>query len=255
MSNSVLVDLHEIDKLVADLRKFAAKGIPFAARKSLNETAFEARKRWQARIEKTFTLRNTYVVRSLRVVRASGSFAGGSGAMHSEVGSFAPFMLMQEQGGTEKPKGGRHRGIPQPAAAGQSQGSQRTKAVRSQYKQPAIKLGAAPKGGRSKKQRNAIAIRMALAKGKRFVLLESETARGIFSIKGQGRVGKALSGRKVKTSTRMVWNLKHRTQRVPPTNTLKSTLHEMEDVIPGIHVAALLAQLRHHGVKGYEGAE
>jgi hypothetical protein len=246
---SLLVDMHEVDRLVADLRKFAAKGIPFAARKSLNETAFEARKRWTTRIEQTLTLRNKYVTRSLRVVRASGNLS--SGGMHSEVGSFAPFMLMQEQGGTEGPKGGRHRGIPQPAAAGQPQGSKRTKAVRSQFKQPAIKLGPAPKGARSKKQRNAIAIRMALARGKRFVLLESEQSRGIFSVKG----GKTKSGRKVKTSTRMVWNLKHRTQRVPPTNTLKNTLHEMEAVMPGIHVAALLSQLRHHGVKGYEGGE
>lgn len=252
MAGSVLVDLREIDKLVADLHKFAARGIPFAARKSLTETAFEARKRWKARIEQTFTLRNQYVVRSLRVVRPSGDLKGSG--MHSEVGSFAPFMLIQEQGGTEGPKRGRHRGIPQSAAAGQSPGSKRTKPVRSQFKQPAIKLGPSPKGGRSKKQRNAIAIRMALAKGKRFVLLESDTSRGIYSVKGQGRVGKAL-GRKVKTSTRMVWNLKHRTQRVPAKHTLGETLKDMEAVMPGIHVAALLAQLRHHGVRGYEGSE
>lgn len=248
MAGSVLVDLHEVDKLVDDLRRFAAKGIPFAARKSLTDTAFEARKRWQARIEQAFTLRNKYVVRSLRVVRPTGSFSGPGGAMYSEVGSFAPFMLMQEQGGTERPKGGRHRGIPQPAAAGQSQGAERTKPVRSQFKQPNIKLLPSPKGARSKKQRNIRAIRAAVAKGKRFVLLETDTSRGIFSVKGSGP-------RKVKTSIRMVWNLKHRTQRVPPTNTLKSTLHEMEAVMPGIHVAALLSQLRHHGVKGYEGSE
>lgn len=233
MGISIRVDAK---KAVRDLRTFKNSAIPFAARNSLNRSAFAARELWQEEIRNSFVTRNRYTERSVRVERASGR---DPSAMMAKIGSIADYMGLQEHGGTEHGKSG-HKAIPGPVAAGLPPGANRTKLVR-----PANYVGAlhVRKGkGRTRAQYNAVAIKMAKRRGERAVLLQRPKGGfGIFKLMGGKRNPK----------TRLLWDFSRRSVHIKPEPTLQRTLQRVQPRMEAIHLESFVEQLRRHKVFGY----
>jgi hypothetical protein len=232
----IRIETRGFEKLAHDLSLAKSSAFPYAQRDAVNTAAFEARRVWGDEIRKTFTTRNTFTAgRALEVVKAKGT-----GRIESVLGSTAPYMALQETGGTVK--GGRaHRPIPGPVAAGQAAGSQRTKVVRRGSRLSAIKAVSVGKN-RGRLQRNAAAMAMAKRGGKKFAILERPSGGpGIFLV----------SGTKRKLKARLVWDLSRRSAQVPPHRTLEPTLQRVRPRMPDMYADALLKQLKRHRVFGY----
>jgi hypothetical protein len=240
------VELKGLDKLAKDLATAKRTAVPYAMKSALNATAFEARRIWQGEIRATFTLRNAYTERSIIAVKASGKGA----AMQSSVGSFAEYMGDQEEGADVHGKSGR-KGIPGSAAAGLAPGAKRTRAVRASNRLGALNV-LHPTTHGSKKQRNAIAIAMAVRHGKKVALLErTRGGKGLFSITGGQRTWGKRKFRKRQLKLRMLWDFSRSSVHVPGSHTLVRTLNALTPRLVPMWEAAITDQLRRHHVLGY----
>jgi hypothetical protein len=236
----VTVDTREFRKLEKDLRTFASKAIPHAVRNSLSTSAFQARAEWQDQIKRSFTLRNKFTERSIRVEKATGFEVR---RMVSVVGSVAPYMERQEFGGIEHANRG-IKAIPGPSAAGQAPGTKRTRLVRATARLGRInvKRGALRRTGGSPKQRNLVALLQARRAGRKHALLERKNGgRGLFLITGTKR----------KIRTRLLYDVSKSQVTVPAEPTLQRTLKAIEPKLERIHKDAFLFQLRKHRILGY----
>jgi hypothetical protein len=236
----VEVELKDFDRLQRDLQTFARKAVPYATRAALTSSAFAARQAWQAEIRGSFTLRNKFTERSIRVEKATGLVLG---SMQATTGSVTDYLDEQESGATIR--GGKHKPIPAPAAAGLKAGSSsRPRLVRAGNKLGALnalKQGK-PRGNTSKKRRNASAIAQAIAKGNKVALLERKKGgRGLF----------AIAGGKRKVRMRMLWDMSRGSVKVKPEPTLQRSLARISSKLEGIHYDALVTQLRRNRVFGY----
>jgi len=237
----VPVDFADAERLLRDLETFAAKAVPFAIRRSLNDSAFLGREVWIRQIEGAFILRNKFTTRRVRVVKASGS---DPDRMESVLGHLEPFMALQESGGVERGKGGRAKPVPTAVAAGQSPTQSRhTRAIRRPNWLSAIRLQRGRRAGGSRKQRNIIAMKQAAEqKGRnRFALIE---------VSGGGKAIHKVTGRK-RLRTRRVYNLGERSVRIGPHPTLGPALDKLNPTLPTVHVRNIIEQLRFHRVLGY----
>lgn len=233
------VDTKDLRRLERDLEAMKERAVPFAIRESINRSAFEGRKTWQAEIEGEFVLRNRFTKNSIRVDTARGLNVR---TMEATLGSVAPYMDTQEFGG-RRAGGGRHGApIPTSVAAGQGMGTQpRTKLVRAPNKLGAIRLTTKGRNRGHRRQRNAAAIAQAIKSGSKYVFLELEEAKGIFQISGGRR----------KPRIRMIWDISKSSLVIPPSPTLQPALRTLEGKMPEIHYNAFLEQLKRHGVFGY----
>lgn len=226
-----------LDEARRDLRNFAERAVPFAARNALNTLAFEARTQWQREIRGAFTLRNRFTERSILVTKAQGRDINRMAAL---VGSTAPYMGDQEQGALVRGRSGL-KGIPAPAAAGQQPGGKRTRLVRAANRLGAIKVSHPTLKG-DRRQRNAIALALARRKGQTVALLERpKGGKGLFR----------LMGGKRKVRTRLLWDFSKRAVRVPAEPTLQRTLKAVERKGEHILQASILSELRRNHVFGY----
>jgi len=235
--NHTKVDMHEVEDLAADLERFAHRAVPFAARNGLNDTAFQARQVWQKAMGRSFTIRNKYVQRSVRVDKAE--IRSRVDSMHAVLGSVFPGLDKQEFGGTIAGKTG-NKAIPTRVAAGQSMGSgERTRTVRAPNRLSRIHLPGR-KGGGSKRQRNAIAVRKAARTKRGFALIETKRGRAIVKVTGRKRL-----------RVRMVYDLSRASVQVQPSPTLSPTVKIMQRRMPSIMLARLKEQARRHRLLGY----
>jgi hypothetical protein len=234
------VDYRGLQKLTADLEKFAKRALPFAVRNGLNDSAFEARGEWAEQAGQQMTLRNTWTTRSMQVVKASGFDVA---RMESRVGSTADYMGEREEGGSESASGKYGVPIPTTSAAGQGmKAAKRTRLVQRPNRLPAIHLERSARlPGRM--QRNAVAIRLALASGNRYVFMNLGKRKGIFRVQGGKR------GLRV----RMIWDLTKRVVRTKPKPTLSHALRDLwlSNRLVRIQAAAVVAQLRRHRILGF----
>jgi len=230
----VTVELTGGKEMVAALKRMRQSAVPYAVRNALNTQAFEARRQWVGFIQRDFVNRNTFTQRSIQVEKASGLNVG---SMQSVVGSTAPYMGLQEDGGTEHGKGA-HKAIPAPTAAGLAAGSQRTKLVRSRFYLGAINaLHPTLKGDR--KQRNAIAIAVARKAGLKFAVLERPNGgNGLF----------LLGGRRGAPTARLLWDMSRGSVQVPGSHTLERTLAHVLTQSERIYMGALVEQLQRNGI-------
>lgn len=227
-----------LKEALRDLKRLREQAVPYAIRDALTSAAFETRREWSANIQRTFTTRNTFTARkALEVRKATGTNVG---SMRAVVGSTADYMATQEQGGTVRGLSG-HRPIPGPAAAGQAPGGKRTKLVRSNNRLRVI-AAAKPTAGKSKAQRNAIALRLAQAQRKRYAVLERENGgKGLFSIVGRKKI-----------TTRLIWDLSRSSARVPPHPTLEPAMRAVGQRFERIAIDAVTKQFRRHHLLGFE---
>jgi hypothetical protein len=225
MARYTFVDMTEVHELGRVLQETRAKGIPHAARDTLNDLAFTGRTMWQDRMAQDMTLRNKFTQRSVQVDKARGT---NMGTMQSVVGSRAPYMADQESGATKRTKGKHGVTIPTPRASGEARGTQpRKKTVRSRNKLSSIQLK--PRKGASKKQEVAIAIRQAKASGRNVAFLDLGKRKGMFRI----------SGRKLD----MIWDMTRPAVAIPKNPTMHRTLRELDKKAPAIAGKALRRQL------------
>jgi hypothetical protein len=226
------IDTKDLKRLERDLKDGAPKAFAFAQRNTVNRSAFALRGFWQDEIGNRFLLRNQYTQRSVRVEQTRTLTAR---RMVAVVGSIAPYMAIQEHGGTDTGV------IPTEVASGQAMGSRpRTKTVRAANKLSAIRLTSRYRSS-NRRQRNLVAIKQAVMTGNRFVFLELQDSEGLFRITGGRR----------KPKVKMIYNTRSSVHRVPPHPTLGPALVKLERAMPKIAHKALVEQLKRHKVFGY----
>lgn len=227
----IKVELKGAEEMVAGLKRMREKAVPFAIKNALNTAAFETRNIWQREIKSAFTNRNLFTANSVRVEQATPT------KLEAKVGSVAPYMGTQEQGGTVTGKGA-HKLIPEAAAAGQAPGSKRTRLVRGRFYIGAIQV-AHTSGGGGRRQQNAIAIATARRLGKSFVLLTRPSGgKGIF----------VLGGGKRSLKMRMLWDVSRRSVHVPAEPTLERSLEAVKPKLEHMMEAALTQQMQRFSI-------
>jgi len=155
--------------------------------------------------------------------------------MYAVVGSPNPYMLKQETGGVQRGS------VPTGVSAGEGRNTPpRKKLVRQANKLGAIALGQRYRRG-SRKQRNAVALRVAASSGNPFVFLDLGKRKGLFRVSGGKRINKVD----------MVWNTTSKSHRVDAHPTLGPAVRSVEQKLPSIMTAALIDQLKRHHVFGY----
>lgn len=231
------VRLKGLDDAIADLKRFREQAIPYAIREALNVSAHATAMRWEQTMERELTLRNQWTKRSIRVEHAKGKDPRN---MVAKVGSLADYMDTTESGGTVSGKA-KHKGIPQPAAAGQR--GKRTKTVRRANLMQAIQVTPpAFAAGYGRRRYNAVAQAVAFRKGSKFALLKQKKGGlGLFSL----RLGK----RSVRS--RKVWDLSRSSVRVRPHPTLALALQQMQPTYDAIYELALRNQCKRWKIAGY----
>lgn len=228
----IKIDLRQLKQLEADLGELNRVGVHIAHRSTLNSAAFQARTEAIKNIKSKMVIRNTFTVRRTLVDKATRA------TPFSVVGSTLPYMKTQEFGGT-KSAGGRT-GVP--IATGYASGEGDTKTPRKRLPRAPntlrrIKLKRGAKG-RSKKQRNAAAVRMASKSASKMVYLKTNKTEGIFKVLG-GSSKKRKRGGKSKLRLRMVWSLKKKTVRIPPNPWLRPAVLRVGARLPEIHKKSL----------------
>lgn len=228
----IKVELKGAKEMVADLKKMREKAVPFAIKNALNTAAFETRRLWQAEVKSVFTSRNLFTVNSIRVEQATPT------KLQATVGSVAPYMGLQETGGTDSGRHGR-KPIAGPVAAGQAPGGKRTRLVRGRFKLPAINV-AHPALHGNRKQRNAIAIAVAIKSGsKRAVLERPGGGKGLF----------ILGGRAKAPTVRLLWNVSKSSVHIKAEPTLQRSLDAVKPKLEHMMEAALTQQMQRLGVR------
>jgi hypothetical protein len=233
----ISVEMRGLERLRADLGKFAKQALPAAARNTLNTLAFDARREWVQQVGRKFVLRNKYTVSSLRIEKAQGF---NLATMESKVGSVVPYMAEQEEGHTETARGKHGVPVPTSSAAGMAKRATRTKQVQRKNYLSAIQLAGKVSGIRQR--RNAVAIRLAGKTGGVAFLDLGQKRKGLF------RVKQTSKGR---FTVRMIYDLSKRTVKLKPTPTLQLTLKVIGPRVPRILGAELLAQAKRFHIVGY----
>lgn len=229
------VETREIRAFEKDLKAFAKRAYPFATKQTVNGAAFKARGYAQENIRQNMVERNKYTAGSVRVEQARGLNVDTQAAV---VGSVAPYLETQEFGGVKKSKGKSGTPIPTSYSAGQGESQQpRTRLPRKPNKLASIRMrGRARKG--SRKQRNVVTVRAAVAAGQKFVYLELQSRRGLFRI---------IGGRR-RPQIKMVWDLSRPSVVIPRNPWLGPAVERTRADIPGLYRNALVAQLERHGL-------
>lgn len=224
-------------EMARDLAKMRKSAVPYAMRAFVNGAAFETRTIWQREIRSSFTNRNQYTARSVRVDQAKTLDVS---KMVATVGSVADYMGTQESGGVVKGKTG-HKVIPTAVAAGQADLSKRTRLVRGRFYLGAINV-AHPGAHGGRRQSNAIAIAIARKTGKNIALLTKRNGgKGLFLISGGKRA----------LRTRMLWDVSRASVHVKAEPTLERSLAAVRPKLQHMLEAALRQQLQRLNLPGY----
>jgi hypothetical protein len=223
-------------KLESDLKQFAERSIPFATKKTLNDSAFAARAISQADIKTRMVNRNKFTMQSIRVEQTKTLQISRQTAV---VGSTADYMEDQEFGAIKTKKGKEGVGIATSYAAGQGMNNQpRTRLPRKANTMAQIQLSKGRKKTYSKKQRNLVAIKEAAGSGRKFVFLDLDKSKGIFKVIGGVKRAKL----------RMVRDMSSGSVRIPKNPWLEPAFNEAKRMQPAFYADALRFQARKHGL-------
>ena len=227
------VDLHDFKRLTRDLEKVSKVAVPYGVRNGLNALAFEGRRIWQEVLGETFILRNDWTTRRLHVDKATGTTITG---MRSVLASPDAYIERREESTTED------HSVPTGVATGEGRSADpRRRLVRKPNRVSVITLGTRPRTGSNPRQRNAIAVRMAIAAGNPFVFLSLGKRRGIFRVTGGRRTAKVD----------LVWDTRSKTHHVKAMPTLGPSITRLKVRAPAIMEHAFVDQLRRAKVFGY----
>lgn len=93
MASDAITVKFDIAPILRALSSMVRKQVPYAISQALNQTAFDARAHLQAHLGDSFTIRNTFTARGLRVEKATKT------NHEAAVGSVRDYMKLQEEGG------------------------------------------------------------------------------------------------------------------------------------------------------------
>ena len=230
------IKTEDIKQLEKDLKTFARDAMPFATRKTLNDSAFAARSIAQADVKSGMVNRNRFTVQSIRVNMAKGMNISKQSAA---IGSIADYMEDQEFGAIKSKKGKHGIAIATSYSAGQGQGAQpRTRLPRKANKMASIQLSSRRKKGSSRKQQNLVAIKQAATSGRKFIFLDLGKSKGIFKVVG---------GKK-KPKIKMVHDMSRQSVVIPKNPWLKPAFDEAMRMTPAFYADALRFQARRRGL-------
>lgn len=215
------IDNGHVKDLEKRLQDIKSKAVPFATRKALNDTAFAARGIIKADLPGRFILKNKYILNSIRVDQAKSLKIANQ---ESVVGSTAPEMAVQEEGGVKNPKSGRNVGIPTGFSAGQM-GGRRTKIPRKAYQMANIALRAG-RAGKTRAQKNLIAFKTNQGG---FAYMDLGSRKGIFKINKRG--------------VKMVHDLSRASVRIKKNAWMEPAKDEALRMLPAFYADALRYQL------------
>jgi hypothetical protein len=227
----ITVQWKGLDRLMRDLQRFKRSAVPYALGDYVNSAAFKTQAEFRRRAEVGFQLRNKFTTRSIQVEKAKPRGL----EIFSRVGSTAPYMLDQEQGGRVPKKA-----IPGPVAAGQAPGAKRTKLVRPSARLSRIQ---ASKGRTmaSRAQRNAMALRKAQASASKVAVLERPRGGlGLFRVTGRRKL-----------QLRLLYVVGRQSVAIKPTHMLQSAVDAIVPELPKLANAALERQCKRHRILGF----
>lgn len=223
----------DIKKLEADLKTFAMKSVPFATRKTLNDSAFAARAIAQADVRESMVNRNRFTAQSIQVDQAKTLKISSQEAI---VGSIAGYMEDQEFGAI-KSKTGKH-GVQIATSYSAGQGQPRTRLPRKANTMAQIQLSKGRKKTYSRKQRNLVAIKQAASSGRKFVFLDLGKSKGIFRVIGGER----------RPKIKMVHDMSRQSVVIPKNPWLAPAFNEALRMQPAFYADALRFQARKHNL-------
>jgi hypothetical protein len=209
------------------------RALPFATKAAVNNAAFYAMRQAKQNIRKEFTTRNKWTEKSVIVKKAKGLRIS---EQESKVGSTQEYMAGQEEGDTIV-SGGKHgRPIATGYSAGQEGQRPRTRLPRPANRRSRISLRSGV--GRSRKQRNIIAVKTAAASGNKFVFLDNGRKRFI---------AKVIGGKR-RPKVKMVYDLSKKIVTIRATPWFGPAVDKAVRRLPEFYRKAFLFQLRRHGV-------
>jgi hypothetical protein len=234
-----------IKKLERDLSEFAARALPFATRKTLNDTAFATQRIAKADVRNDLTLRNRFTEQSIQVQQERREL--NIRRQQAIVGSIADYMEDQEFGAT-KTKGGKNGvAIPTSYAAGQEGQQPRTRLPRKANKLMNIRLRKF-KGRRAsnRKQQTLFKVQDAVTSGSRVVFLDLGKRQGIFRVVGGSRRFKR--GWPKGARLKMLHDMTSQSVVIPRNPWLTPAVAEASRMLPAFYADALRFQLRRLGI-------
>lgn len=232
----ITINSTQIRQYEDDLKTFKRKAFPFATKATVNSAAFKARGFAQENIRNSMITRNRFSVASVRVEQSRTLNVRQQAAT---VGSIAPYMEDQEFGTTKTSKGKQGVPIATSYSAGQAQGARpRTRLPRKPNKLASIQLSSRRKQGKTRKQRNLLAVKRAAEGGNKFVFLDLGRTKGIFRVLGGKR----------KPRIKMVWSMSKRAVVIPKNPWLGPAVTQTEPIIPELYANALRFQLKRHNI-------
>ncbi len=228
----------ELERLLAQLGE---KLIPVATRHAVNNTAWEARKLYQAAIGDKLTLRNKWTQGSARVKPTKTL---GIRRMEARVGSTQEYMRRQEEGHVEV-AGGRHGvAIPTGYAAGQEGQKPRTKLPRRPNRMQNIRLLRFARLGKTPKQRLLRSVQKAILTGNRFIFADFGPGKRKGILKVLGGRKKFTRGWPKGARLRMVQDLTHRHVVIKENPLLTPAAIKAREKFPEFYRKALIFLIR-----------
>ena len=230
------INTNDVRKLEDDLKTFARKSVPFATRKTLNDSAFAARAIAQADVRESMVNRNRFTAQSIQVDQAKTLQISRQAAI---VGSIADYMEDQEFGAIKSKTGKEGVQIATSYSAGQGENGQpRTRLPRKANTMSQIQLSKRRSKGTSRKQRNLVAIKQAAATGRKYVFLDLGKSKGIFKVIGGKR----------RPKIKMVHDMTRESVVIPKNPWLKPAFDEALRMQPAFYADALRFQARKHNL-------
>jgi len=241
----IKVDMGDAFQYEKKLKRFNKRAFPYATRHTVNEAAFKGREIAHRIIGREFTLRNQWTRRGVRVAKTGTLNVSRQAA---RLGHVDEYMRDQEFGAAKRNQGGK--GLPIVTSYGAGQNMKqvpRTKLPRRANKLGNLGLPSGSRPGKTKAQRNAIAVAMAAKAKRKNVYLDpaGDGGEGVYRIM-RGR--KSKKNRTGVRSVRMIYDLSRDTVHVPRTPWLWPATREAKKAIPRIYIQALKFQLRKHNI-------
>lgn len=216
-------DFTQMRKYERALGKFADKGLAFAAAETINKIAQRHQERAVESVERRFTVRTPYTLRSIRRTRA------GTRDQSSEVGSMAPYLADQEFGAMGGPVN-----IPTTTASGEAPRARiRRKPVRRANRMNAINIKSKRPNTGNRQADNVAAVKEAAATKSRYVYQDRGRRKGIYKVTGGKR----------KPRIRLIQDLTRRVRIVKPVPWLAPLTKDSHRHAARHYEKALLKQL------------
>jgi len=206
---TIKMDKRPIESLENDLDKFHDRALPYAARDTLNNMAYETSRIAKKNADRLFVMRNQFTSRSIQFERTQSL---DMRRMASHAGSLQEYMREQEEGFTRHKKGKHGVPVPTSYAAGQEGAVPRSKPIRRGHWMNRLRMSRNRRKAATKGQDIVLAVQNAIATGDRVVFLPLRH-KGIYRVLGGRQTERGWpKGAKLK----MLYSLEDSTIRTEP---------------------------------------